>query len=107
MQEVFTQYASTLSGISEMFAGTGSGSVDVDVLTGRLAKVGEAMARMTAALADVDTATLRAKIEEVAGTALFGDDTIETNKFVINLNVTMDADDVARVMVRNNLVVAP
>lgn len=104
MNEVFSAYARNLSNISNMFAGTTAGGVDVDILTARVAKVGAAMAQMASALAEVDTATLRAKIEEIAGTALFGEDSIESSKFIINLNVTMDADKVAEVLVRERLV---
>ena len=104
MNEVFSAYAKNLSNISNMFAGTTTGGVDVDILTARVAKVGAAMAQMASALAEVDTATLRAKIEEIAGTALFGEDSIESNKFIINLNVVMEADKVADVLVRERLV---
>ena len=104
MNEVFSAYAKNLSNISNMFAGTTTGGVDVDILTARVAKVGAAMAQMASALAEVDTATLRAKIEEIAGTALFGEDSIESSKFIINLNVVMEADKVADVLVRERLV---
>ena len=115
VRSLFTSYLETMKFVSsvmrqvnDLFSGVGRGSVNVDIMTDRIAKVGEAIVKMNAALAEVNTVQLRTKIEELVGSSLLtGDENAEAGKFIINLNVTMDADDVARVLVKNNLVVAP
>ncbi len=115
VRSLFTSYletmkfvSSVMSQVNDLFSGVGAGSVDVDIMTDKIAKVGEAIVKMNAAMAEVNTVQLRTKIEELVGTGLLtGDENAEAGKFIINLNVTMDADTVADVLVKNNLVVAP
>ena len=91
--------------VGDIFSGVGRGSVDVDVVTNKLARAAAGIAKMTETLATVDTVNLQTKVEEILGSGVFaGENSADKGKVQINLNVHMDAAKLARAIVETRVI---
>ena len=103
MDTAFMGFADVLRKTSDIFAGRGAGSVNVDVMTDRLANAAASIVEMTNTLAQVDTVELQTKVEQILGTDLFTAEAKEAGKVQINVTVNMDAKKFANAMVKTKI----
>jgi len=102
----FQFFASVLNQVENLFDNRVQGSVDIDAIAGKIANIGLQISEMNKAMADTGVVELQTKVEDILGTGMFGEDSFSSSSgLVVNLNVTMDADKVAEVLVRERLVV--
>jgi len=101
----FRSFAGVFKEVGDIFSGVGRGSVDVDVVTNKLARAAAGIAKMTETLATVDTVNLQTKVEEILGSGVFaGENSADKGKVQINLNVHMDAAKLARAIVETRVI---